>query len=713
MFAGVVIEISNKNIDKIFTYSIPPKLNVLVGMRVLVPFGKMQLEGFVVEVNNIKPDYPVKNIISLIDEKPVLNLEMIELGKYITKKTLCTLSSAYQTMLPKALKAKNGSRVNIKYETYVLIEKEGIFNGKKKEVYDYVKKNGKVLKNDVNNISNYAVNQLIKDGFLKEIKEEVNRLVKDDVKEYKKNILNSEQENAVLEITKEKKFKPFLLHGVTGSGKTEVYMNIIENVLKDGKEVIVLVPEISLTPQLTSIFKSRFKDNVAILHSRLSDGERYDEWRRIEKREVSIVVGARSAIFAPFTNIGLIVIDEEHSSCYHQENVPTYNAIDIALFRAKKHNSLVVLGSATPSIESYTRAKLGIYKLVEIKNRVNRQLPNVELVDMREEFKKGNTIISSKLKEKIIDRLNNHEQVIILLNRRGYTTSLVCYDCGNTIKCPNCDIPLVKHKSNNKLKCHYCNYEKSDVIICPKCHSKNLKSFGFGTEKLEEIVNDMFNARVIRMDVDTTSKKGSHEKIIKSFEEHEYDILIGTQMIAKGLDFKDVTLVGVINGDASLNIPDFRSGERTFQLLNQVAGRSGRSNKKGEVIIQGFNIDHYSIRLAALNDYNSFYNMEMKIRKELNYPPFCDILLIKIQDKNLDKCFDEGNKIVDYLNNIKNISVLGPSTAMIPKINNIYCVQIIIKYKEYKLIADKINYINNNYRESKTKVILEFNPIRL
>lgn len=711
MYAGVVVELSNKNIDKIFTYEVPSNMNVLVGERVLVPFGKMCLEGFILEVNQKKPEYPTKKIISLIDEKPVLNEEMIELGKWMVKKTLCTLSSAYQVMLPKALKAKNGTNISIKYDVYLEVIKEGTFKGKKKEVFELVKEK-KTLKKECNDISIYATTELIKNGYLKEIKIEKNRLLEGNIKEYNKVILNEEQQNAVNKVISYSEFKPFLLYGVTGSGKTEVYMHIIDEVLKRGEEVIVLVPEISLTPQLTSIFKSRFKGNVAILHSRLSDGEKYDEWRRIERKEVKIAVGARSAIFAPFTNLGLIVIDEEHSSTYHQENMPTYNAIDVALKRCKNHNALLVLGSATPSIESYTRAKLNIYTLLELKNRVNKQMPTVKLIDMCEEFKKGNRIISDELKNKITERLNNNEQVIILLNRRGYTTSLVCTECGEVIKCPNCDIPLVLHKTSSKLKCHYCNYETNTFELCPKCKSKNLKSLGFGTEKLEETIKEMFKARVIRMDVDTTSKKGAHEEIINAFAEHKYDILIGTQMIAKGLDFKDVTLVGVINGDAGLNVPDFRSSERTFQLLNQVSGRSGRSTKKGEVIIQGFNIDHYSIRLASINDYKTFYDYEMKIRKELNYPPFCDILLIKIMDKDIDKCFIEGNKIVNYLEKT-NLSVLGPSSALIPKINNIYTVQIIVKYKEYKKIYEKIKYINDHYKESKIKVLLEFNPIRL
>lgn len=710
MYAEVVVEF--KKIDKTFTYKIPDSLTVRVGMRVCVPFGKNTLEGFVIFIHDNTPSYLTKEIISLVDVNPVLNEEMIELGKYISKKTLCSLTSAYQTMLPKALKAKNGFKINVKYECYLEINNDGNFDGKKKEVYDFVKKNKRVLKKDCVSISNYAVSKLINEGYLKEVKIEVNRLQNNYTKEYKSIILNDEQQNAVNLITSFDSFKPFLLHGVTGSGKTEVYMNIIDEVLKRKKEVIVLVPEISLTPQLTSIFKSRFKGNIAILHSRLSDGERYDEWRKIEKKEVSIVVGARSAIFAPFTNIGLIVIDEEHSSTYHQENVPTYNAIDIALKRGKTHNAMVVLGSATPSIESYTRAKLNIYTLVELKSRVNKQMPIIKLVDMCNEFKKGNRIISDELKEKINDRLKNNEQVIILLNRRGYTTSLVCHECSEAVKCPNCDIPLVLHKSSNKLKCHYCNFEKNVINTCLKCGSKDLKSYGFGTEKLEEVINNMFDCKTIRMDVDTTSLKGAHEKIISAFENHEYDILIGTQMIAKGLDFKDVTLVGVINGDAGLNIPDFRSGERTFQLLNQVSGRSGRSLKKGEVIIQGFNIDHYSIRLASINDYKSFYEYEMKSRKELNYPPYCDILLIKIMDKDIDKCFKEAEKIVKFLS-CDGITILGPSSALIPKVNNIYTVQIIVKYKEYKLIADNVMFINNTYKNNKIRVIFEFNPIRL
>ena len=363
-------------------------------------------------------------------------------------------------------------------------------------------------------------------------------------------------------------------------------MHIIDEIIKN-KEVIVLVPEISLTPQFVSVFKKRFGSIVAIMHSGLSDGERYDEYRKIKEGKVSIAIGARSCIFSPFKNLGLIIIDEEHTDTYKQDNNPRYDAIDIALKRAKYNNIPLILGSATPSIESYTRAKLGIYKLLELPNRINKKLPSVLLVDMKNEIKKGNKILSQKLIDEINNCLINDNQVILLLNRRGYSTTVTCNECGYVMKCPNCDIPLTYHKTHNKMNCHYCDYSTFKMKKCPECQSEDIQSFGLGTEKLEEEVKKIFNVNVLRMDVDTTSKKGSHARILNKFKNKEASILVGTQMIAKGLDFEDVTLVGVINGDATLNIPDFRSGERTFDLLNQVAGRSGRGTKDGKVIIQG------------------------------------------------------------------------------------------------------------------------------
>ena len=652
MYAEVLVEIKAKRIDKTFTYSIPSNLNVQIGVRVLVPFGKQKLEGFVLNIINDKPDYPVKDIISVIDETPVINKEMMKLGKYISKKTLANLISCYQSMLPAALKAKKGFTVNKKYITYLVLVDKGFIPklSKQKEVLKLFEEKNEVLKSDANKISVSSVKTLIDKNIVKEIKKETYRIDDEENIEEKHIVLNDEQSIVVNRVTNSlNTFKPFLLFGVTGSGKTEVYMHIIEKVLEQGKEVIVLVPEISLTPQIVNLFKQRFGNKIAILHSRLNDGEKYDEWRKIERKEVSIVIGARSAIFAPFTNLGLIIIDEEHTNTYKQENNPRYHAIDIALYRAKTYNCPVLLGSATPSIESFTRAKTGIYELLTMKKRVNNNLPKVYLIDMKDEIRKGNRVISELLKNSIQDRLDKNEQVILLLNRRGYSTVMTCKDCGLVDKCPNCDIPLTFHKNSGKMKCHYCGFEKNRMYICPNCRSKEISQFGMGTEKLEQEINIMFpNARTIRMDIDTTRKKGAHEQIINDFRSEKYNILIGTQMISKALDSKKVTLVGVVNGDASLNIPDFRSGERTFQLLNQVAGRAGRADLPGMVVIQGFNIEHYSITLASTHNYLSFYNEEMNLRKLLGYPPFYNLALLKIMGTDYEKCNIESKKIFTY-----------------------------------------------------------------
>ena len=716
MFVDVLVELKTKKIDETYTYSVPSDLKnqIEIGKRVLVPFGKQKLEGFILGIKN-KADFKTKNIISIIDEHPVLNDELIELGNYISKKTLATKIVAYQTMLPTALKAKKKTNINKKYVTYLkLVKNEQVKNAKQQEILNLFKNNELVLKSTCQNISLSSTNTLIKNNYLEEVKQEVYRL-NSDIKKEKVNVeLTEEQINTIKKITLNK-FKPYLIHGVTGSGKTEVYMNLIEKVIKDKKEAIVLVPEISLTPQLVMIFRKRFGDLVAILHSNLSDGEKYDEWRKIERKEVKVVIGARSAIFAPFTNLGIIIIDEEHSSTYKQENNPRYNTIDLALWRAKKHNIPLVLGSATPSIESYTRALNNIYTLCEMKNRVNNNYPKTILVDMKDEIKKGNRIISDILDSKIKERLEKKEQIIILLNRRGYTTITTCKNCGYTDSCPHCDIPLTYHKSINMMRCHYCGYAHPIIKVCPKCKSDNINNYGLGTEKLESILNEKYNARIIRMDQDTTSNKDSHKKIIEAFYKHEYDILLGTQMISKGLNFPNVTLVGVVNGDASLNIPDFRSGERTFQLLNQVAGRSGRGDKAGEVIIQGFNVNHYSIIDACNNDYNNFYNEELKIRKTLKYSPYYNLCLIKVRGKNFDISNAEALKIVKHLKeqNLENVIVLGPTPALIPKINDIYTIQIIIKYKKTDIVMKELEFINNYYRNNKIIVEIDINPIRV
>lgn len=715
MYADVLVEVKTKDLEKMFTYRVPDSMVLSPGMRVLVPFGKRNIEGFVMKIYDHGDfDYEVRDIVSVIDERAVINEEMMELGKYISLKTLCPLILAYQTMLPRALKAKVKTKVNKKYATYVVIGREDEpEREKQKEVYDYVKRNGKVLKSSALKISS-AVKALIDKGYLKEVKEEVYRFIEDEKIEVKDFKLTFDQKKVIGEIDLNK-FKPYLLHGVTGSGKTLVYIKLILNVLKEGKKAIVLVPEISLTPQTADTFRGYFGNKVAILHSGLSEGEKYDEWRRIERGEVSIAIGARSAVFAPFTNLGIIIVDEEHSASYKQDSNPKYNAIDIALKRGKTYGIPVVLGSATPSVESYTRAKMGIYKLLEMKKRINEKMPKVYLVDMKEEFKKGNRLFSDILVSKVNERLNSDEQIIVLLNRRGFSTVISCKECGFTHKCPNCDIPLTYHKSKGMMRCHYCDYTVPKLYACPICKSKNINSLGMGTEKLEEEFQKRFpNAKTIRMDTDTTHSKGAHRRIVDEFREGKYNVLVGTQMIAKGLDFPKVTLVLVFGADTSLNIPDFRSAERTFELLNQVVGRAGRAKLNGEAILQGFNMNHYSIVAASKNDYEMFYNEEMKIRKVLKYPPYYNLALVKISSRNYEILKNESSKIAVYLrDNLRNNIILGPGVATIPKVNNVYYMNIIIKYKKTIEVINPLKFILGKYAGGKVAVSIDLNPTKL
>ena len=536
--------------------------------------------------------------------------------------------------------------------------------------------------------------------------------------------LTYEQQIAFNEVNKKienSKFDEFLLYGVTGSGKTEVYLQLIESALKKGKTAIMLVPEISLTPQMVNRFLARFGNCISVLHSKLSIGERYDAFQKIKKGESKIIIGARSAIFAPTENVGILIIDEEHDMSYKSDMTPKYNAKDIARYICKKNNAPLLLGSATPDVNTFHNTETGKIKLLKLTKRANNSnLPSVEIVDLREELAKGNkSMISEKLKNYIEENIKNKRQTILFLNRRGFSTFVMCRDCGFTAKCKNCNITLTYHKNRNKLKCHYCGFETNNITTCPVCKSKNIKYFGAGTQKLEEEIKKIFpEVTTIRMDVDTVTKKNSHEQILEKFKNENIDILIGTQMVVKGHHFPNVTLVGVIAADSSLNIEDYRAGERTFQILTQVAGRAGRENLPGKVVIQTYNKDNYSIEYAKKQNYDLFYRSEIIMRKTLNYPPFCDIIQFSINAKTETDVIKVSKYIYAELKkefeSIKNnVIIYEPVPAPIDRIKNKYRWRILLKCRFNNNIINMINniieeYYKKNYKN--VRLIVDVNP---
>lgn len=716
MYIEVLVEITNKKLDKTFTYHVNDIDSSYIkrGIRVEVPFQNRTLEGFVLNILTDKPsdDYEIKDIVRVIDYEVILTDELLELGKYLKALTFASLITCYQVMLPKALKAKQGVKISKKYKTYLELEDIDFIskNDKQQKIIDLLR-TGKQEKTVLSEISSSAVKTLLNKHVVRELQEEVYRKIHN--REKGKNIsLTSAQLDAIKQIEEDKHLVT-LLHGVTGSGKTEVYMELIKHQLGNNKTVIVLVPEISLTEQIVDRFLSKF-DRVAVLHSRLSDGEKYDEYRRIASGKVDIVIGARSAVFSPLKNIGLIILDEEQSTSFKQDNNPRYHALDIAKWRMEKSGGKVLLGSATPSLDTYARSLKNVYGLVKLESRVNgKALPKVEIVDMNDEVKCGNTMFSSLLKQKIEEHISKNNQVILLHNRRGYSSFISCKNCGYVVKCPHCDITLTYHKTSGTLKCHYCGYGEKLLKKCPNCHEGSLTNLGTGTEKVEEKLQELFpSIRILRMDLDTTSKKGMHEKMIKAFQNHEYDVLLGTQIVAKGLDFPLVTLVGVINADTSLNIPDFRSSETTFQLLSQVAGRSGRSEKSGEVVIQSFNKEHYAIELSKNHDYTSFFKKEMKFRKTLGYPPYYYLTTVLISSKNYENVKMEANKITNFLKQkLTQSTILGPSIPNVMKIHDTYRLQIIIKYKQDNMLYNTLKYLDNHYKlNNRIQLDIDFRP---
>ena len=701
MIASILIQYSVRSLNKVFDYLVPKEIekNIKIGNKVIVPFGNANVEGFVLKIhNNYNKDLEYKSIIQIQESDFYLNEELLKLGKYMSDFLLCNLISCYQIMLPKALKASLKTNINRKYETKVYLNKELDLdkyieehkrNKKEIEIINILK-HKEALKKEFGS----SINKLIEKGIVFTKTYEINREVNYDVEKKEIN-LTENQKNAINEIINTNDNK-YLLYGVTGSGKTEVYIELLKNYLKSGKTGIVLVPEISLTPQIVARFKGVFGNNIAVFHSSLSEGEKYDEYRRIMNGEVSFVVGARSAVFAPLKNIGIIIIDECQSNTYKQESTPKYDAIDIAFKRSEYNNCKVVLGSATPSLEQYARAKKGVFHLVKLDKRISGSFPSFEIVDMNTEVKKRNFIISEKLDLEISKSLSRKEQIIILLNRRGYSTFLSCSNCGYVYKCPNCDISLIYHKSNNSYSCHYCGYRCNRSELCPKCKEKSIKDLGLGTEKLETMLEKKYNVKVLRMDADTTNTKNAHQKLINEFSSGNYSILVGTQMISKGLNFENVSLVGIINPDASLSLPDFRSSERTYELLSQTAGRVGRFNLPGKVIIQTYNPNNYVYNNVIKNDYESFFNSEMNIRHKLMYPPYYYICSILITSNNFNVSGEGANKVKKYLDNNLDDSfiVLGPSVSNIVKLNNKYRFNIMIKYKDINKLLPVLKELN-------------------
>ncbi|MBM5720252.1 primosomal protein N' [Listeria ivanovii] len=779
--AKVIVDVPAMQVDRPFDYFIPEDLQELIrpGMRVSVPFGNRKIQGFVTELGETEENPKLKGIDGVMDLAPVLNEELMELGDWLAEDTLSFRVSAYQAMLPAALRAK--------YEKYFLrLDEENtelvqLFEGyetldwKVAEARNLLKSLGKwvregsvevvyQVKNKTTNKKIRMINSLKSPHELMELIENMPKNAKAQTRvlaffqifegteisaaELKKQAETSEatikklaeqgiisiqekivsrdpykhhhfeksealtllpdQQTACEKIIEAKKQETFLIHGVTGSGKTEIYLQTIEAKLKEGKEAIVLVPEISLTPQMVERFKSRFGSEVAVLHSALSSGEKYDEWRKIERKEARVVVGARSAVFAPFENLGIIIIDEEHEASYKQEDNPRYHARDVAIWRAMKYQCPVVLGSATPSLESFARAKKGVYTLIELPSRVNdRAMPEVSVVDMREELRKENrTEFSTELLEKIKDRIAKKEQTVLMLNRRGYSSFVMCRDCGYVVECPNCDISQTYHQASNKMKCHYCGHEEPVPQKCPSCEGEHIRYFGTGTQKVEESLTKLIpEARVIRMDVDTTRTKGAHEKLLRSFRNHEADILLGTQMIAKGLDFPDITLVGVLNADTMLHLPDFRASERTFQLLTQVSGRAGRHERTGEVVVQSYNPEHYSIEFAKKHDFIGFYHHEMQLRKMGAYPPFYYLTMINVSDENEMKAIRTIQEMVNFLRGKlgPEAVILGPVPSTIARIKNKYRYQCIIKYKIEPNLKQELKTLITHYQKDQQK----------
>ena len=740
MYARVIVDITHEKLDKVFEYSIPSELEgvLQVGVEVIVPFGKGNREtnGYIIGITETC-EYEaekVKPILRLAEKRMAIEGKLVALAAWMKEHYGGTMIQSLKTVLP----IKKEERQKIKrYVRLLLSQEEG-----KEKLEEYLKKNQRarvralaaLLDNGVLeyeflikklNVSRDVLRALEDQGVAQIESEHVFRNpIKDRKQDWKPVEYTEEQQNAIDRFREDYlkgENKTYLLYGVTGSGKTEVYMEMIARVIRDGKQAIVLIPEIALTYQTVMRFYKRFGNRISILNSRMSNGERYDQMMRAKEGGIDVMIGPRSALFTPFPNLGLIVIDEEHEPTYKSEQIPRFHARETAIARAQLEHASVVLGSATPSLEAFYRAEQGEYEMLTLRERSQKQaLPQVHTIDLREELKAGNrSIISEKLHELIEDRLEKRQQTILFINRRGYAGFISCRSCGYVAKCPHCDVSMTSHRGG-KLVCHYCGYEVKEYDVCPECGSNHIGGFRAGTQQIEELVTQEFpQARVLRMDMDTTKEKDGHEKILETFANEEADILIGTQMIVKGHDFPNVTLVGILAADLSLYADDYRAGERTFQLLTQAAGRAGRGREKGEVVIQTYSPEHYAIQTAANQDYEAFYEDEIAYRELMGYPPAEQLLAILIageDEKLLETACGYLKAYAERVNRSR-ASIVGPASPYVGKVNDIYRKVLYFKHPRYEVLTDlkdKLEqYIEVNSGFAKLRIQFDFNPMNI
>ena len=735
-FAQIIIDISHEKVDRTFDYRIPPQLEdrISVGVLVKIPFGKGNSlrKGYVVGITD-HADYDadkIKEIAGIVEGSVSAESQLIMLAWWLKEQYGSTMNQALKTVLPVKQKVKPKEkkvlRLLIPEEQLEALTAEAEKKSYKARVrlFKALKENPLIpyeVASGQMNLSAATLKPVIEKGYVALESEEIFRNpVKDAGSRVKAVDLNGEQQavvDAFCEDYEAGKRETYLIHGITGSGKTEVYMEMISRVISEGMQVIVLIPEIALTYQTVMRFYGRVGNRVSIINSRLSAGERYDQFERARGGDIDIMIGPRSALFTPFSRLGLIIIDEEHEGAYKSEVVPRYHAREVAVKRAQMQNASVVLGSATPSLEAYTKALRGEYRLFSLHTRAkaDSRLADVAVVDLREELKAGNkSIFSRRLQQMIGDRLEKKEQIMMFINRRGYANFVSCRSCGEAIKCPHCDVTLTLHK-DNRLVCHYCGYSIPMPDKCPSCGSPYIANFGVGTQKIEMMTKKMFpQARVLRMDLDTTSKKGGHEEILSAFAEGDADILIGTQMIVKGHDFPDVTLVGVLAADLSLYTPDYRAAERTFQLLTQAAGRAGRDARHGDVIIQTYNPEHYSIVTAAEQDYETFYHQEMAYRRLMKYPPVNVLFTVQMASKSEAALVEAADRLAAHITpqaDEEKVQMIGPVDASVYKINDIYRKILYLKQENYDIlikIRDNIDCFQQEKSEIFKGVVVQY-----